>query len=157
MLHFLLDANAVNARQEDQALNELENLGERGCINLEFTETSYAEAEFRSIKRSHKLEKYTWIGVTNQLGFENEWRESISKIVFPGKIFQKLSTNERNDVEIILTAKMMGATLVTNNGNSRSQPRGILGSKNELAELGIQVVSPKEALILACDAINKKC
>ena len=57
--------------------------------------------------------------------------------------------SQQNDVEILLTAKLSGAILVTTDGASKTQPRGILGSKKELEALGIKVVAPSEAVTIA--------
>lgn len=142
---FLLDANLINARQEDTAVNELERLCEQGHADLEFAEIAYMEASKGSDKRACKAAEYTWSGATKQFESKNFWREAISEAVFPG---QTLTVNQRNDVENLLVAKLTNAIFVSRDGASRRQPRGILGSREQLKKLGVQVVSPEEAVSL---------
>lgn len=144
-MRFLLDANLINARQEDATVNELERLGEQGRANLEFAEVAYKEASKGSDKRACKADKYTWSGATKQFGGESFWREAISEAIFSALV---LTVNQRNDVENLLVAKLTNAIFVTRDGASRRQPRGILGSREQLKELGIQVMSPEEAVSL---------
>ena len=152
-MRFLLDANLINARQQDPAVNELERLREQGRADLEFTEMAYMEAATGSDKRACKAAEYTWSGATNQFGQEDIWREAIAKAVFPG---QTLTANQQNDVENLLIAKLTNAIFVTRDGASRKQPRGILGSRTSLEELGIRVARPEEALALAHVALREE-
>lgn len=142
-LLFHLDANAVNARQCDPSLNQLERLAGLGIVELEYSETSYCEASDGSVRREEKAQLCTWAGLSHQPEFEESWRIEIAKAVFPNGV---LSMSQRNDVEILLTTKLAGAILVTTDGASKRQPRGILGSKRELDALGIKVVTPSEAV-----------
>src|SRR5436305_8335915 len=66
----------------------------------------------------------------------------IERTIFPDGAEVK---SERNDVEIVFNAYKYGAILVTNDGHSKSQPRGILGSRDDLAKLGISVMTADEA------------
>ena len=52
---FLLDANACNALQQVGELNELEQLGRRGVIDLQYTETTWDEARYGSKLRNKKV------------------------------------------------------------------------------------------------------
>jgi hypothetical protein len=143
---FLLDANAVNARQRDPALNELEQMAQAGQIELEYTQITFEEASRGCDKRAEKAAEYTWSGVVEESEFPAMWRDAIARTVFPGGT---LSSSQRNDVTALVTAKLTGAVFVTNDGASSRQPRGILGSKHELAALGVTVVTPAEAVALA--------
>ncbi len=68
----------------------------------------------------------------------------ISEITFPKGIKTR---NDRIDVEAIFVAKMWGAIFVTNDGDSKTQPRGVLGSRDRLhREIGVQVMRPEEAV-----------
>lgn len=142
-LLFHLDANAVNARQNDPALNALEALAASGAVELEYSEIAYQEASYNSAVRANKAETCIWAGLTGNPAFESEWRSAIERAVFPSGV---QSQPQRNDIEMLLTAKIAGAILVTTDGASRRQPRGILGSKRELAALGIEVLTPIEAV-----------
>ncbi len=127
-------------------MNELENFFQKGNIELEFTESAYNEASKGSDQRADKAAEYTWCGATNQFGGEDYWRKVIAQAVFPG---QGLTSNQKNDVENLLVAKLTDAIFITRDGASRRQPRGILGSRTQLEELGIKVMNPEEALNLA--------
>jgi len=150
-LLFHLDANAVNARQSDPYLNELERLASIGAVELEYSEVAYDEAEHGNGIRKAKAERLTWAGLSHQPDLEDSWRTLIADAVFPNGT---ITASQRNDVEILLTAKIAGAILVTTDGDSKSQPRGILGSKRALDALGIKVATPAEALELASAAGN---
>lgn len=150
-LLFHLDANAVNARQNDPYLTELERLATIGAVELEYSEVAYGEAEHGNGMRKAKAERLTWTGLSHQPDLEDSWRTLISDATFPNGA---ITASQRNDVEILLTAKIAGAILVTADGASKSQPRGILGSKMELDALGIKVVTPAEAVSLANVAGN---
>lgn len=143
---FHLDANAVNARRMNRNLNELEFLAETGVIDIQFSEVANKEASAGSRLRSDKVDEYTWAGLTADASLEDEWRREIQAAVFP---FGVRSDSQRNDIEVLLTAKLAGAVLVTTDGASKTQPRGILGSSRELAALGINVLSPPDALTFA--------
>ena len=145
-LLFHLDANAVNARQHDESLNELERLANLGQVDLEYSEVAYNEAGHRNSFRQAKTENYTWAGLSSQAELEADWRAKIEKAIFPSGA---KTDSDRNDVEVVLTAKIAGAILVTRDGNSRTQPRGILGSREELAALGVTVLTFSEAVTYA--------
>ena len=141
-----LDANAVNARQAGDSLNELERLAALEKVDLMYSKIAYIEAGHGSSARHAKTENYTWANLSRQPELEVDWRAKIEKAIFP------LSVNtdsDRNDVEIVLTAKIAGAVLVTRDGDSKTQPRGILGSRVELAALGIMVLTFSEAVTYA--------
>jgi hypothetical protein len=144
LLH--LDANAVNAQQADDSLNELERLAALGKVDLAYSEIAYIEAGHGSSARQAKTENYTWAGLSGQPEFEVSWRAKIQEAIFPLGVN---TDSDRNDVEVVLTAKIAGAILVTRDGNSKTQPRGILGSRTELAALGITVLTFSEAVTYA--------
>jgi hypothetical protein len=53
-------------------------------------------------------------------------------------------------------AAAWGYILVTNDGGSRQQPRGILGTRDDLAELGMTVMRPAEFVTVTRDNIAKR-
>lgn len=143
---FHLDANAVNARQKNPDLNRLEDLGRSGAVWIEYSRTAYDEASDGCGRRAEKAKDYTWAGLNGQSDFEEQKQEKrvdIARIVFSNGIE---TTSQVNDVEILLTAFMCRAILVTSDGASKTQPRGILGSKADLAKIGVRVMTPNEAL-----------
>ena len=49
-------------------------------------------------------------------------------------------------MEIVFNSGKYMRPLITQDGASHSQPRGILGSREALAKLGVSVISPQEAV-----------
>ena len=142
---FLLDANACNALQQIVELNELERLGRVGTIDLQYTETTWTEAQVGSALREAKVTRFVFSGLPDldDLGLQQPWRDAIASIVFPNGIRNE---NQRRDVEALLTVKLAGGCFVTRDGASSTQPGGILGHTAELAAIGIEVLSFSEAL-----------
>ena len=48
---YLIDANCINARQKEEAINKLEELYAEGKISLTMPEIAYFEAKFGSLLR----------------------------------------------------------------------------------------------------------
>jgi hypothetical protein len=81
-------------------------------------------------------------------------RKKFSGIVFPDGV---RTENERVDVEAIFVAKIWCAVLITNDGASKRQPRGILGSKEQLhREVGVQVMRPEDAVEIVKNRIASR-
>jgi hypothetical protein len=143
---YLLDANACNARQSIPALNELERLAEEGLIQLCYTYVTWDEAQRGSVMRRIKVDDFFYLGLAsddeNKL-IQEQWRKKIENIVFP---FHEKSESQRADIEALLIVKMAGGCFVTRDGGSTTQPGGILGHRDKLALLGIEVVGFDEAL-----------
>lgn len=155
---FHLDANRINAKQDDPWMNQLEELHRCGFIFLEMPRTAYREAEYGDERREEKAAGYTWVEINDSLGGEDEFRRQIELAAFPSGAKTR---DDQNDVEILLASKMAVAPLITRDGASKSQPRGILGSAHALAKLGIRVLSAKDALneitkLLGASLLNKK-
>ena len=138
-----LDANRINARQRQACVNQLETWHANGVIFLEMAYIAYVEAGYDSPERSAKADDYTWVSTNDSIGCEVEYRREIEQIVFPDGARDQ---SELNDVWILFAAQRAGATLVTRDGDSRTQPGGILGNAKALAEIGIIVLSDREAL-----------
>ena len=68
----------------------------------------------------------------------------------------KLLKNEENDIHIVFNTKKYGNILITNNGDSRKQPKGIWGNKVTLKALGIEVMRDYEAVSLVEKYINRR-
>lgn len=140
---FHLDANAVNARQENPDLNRLEDVVRSGAVWIDYSRTAYDEASSGCELRDQKAEEHIWMELRGQPEFEEQKRADIARIVFPNGV---KTTSQENDVEILLTAFMCRAILVTSDGASKTQHRGIHGSKADLAKIGVRVMTPNEAL-----------
>jgi hypothetical protein len=137
---YYLDANCINARQKDPALNELEALHEEGKILL-IPRPAYDEARVRSEVRQEKTENYCFVGIVDYERFKT--RLTIEHILFPNGA---KTDNPKKDIEILEVARQTRTTLITMDGASRSQPSGMLGHRDELAKFGIKILRPAEAL-----------
>lgn len=149
---YQLDANRINAMQRDANVNQLELWHRHKVIFLEMSRTAYDEASFGSERRTRKADDYTWMSVNDNWEGIEEFRKLIKNIVFPhGAKNQK----ERNDISIVLTAKMSYATLVTCDGGSSRQPGGMLGNADRLlSEVGIRVITAEQAVTEIRDCIR---
>ena len=106
------------------------------------------EAAHGNRNRARKAYSYI-VSLTRSSKEDIQLFNEIEKIMFPkGATTQ----NEKNDVEIVFNARKYGCILVTNDGDSRRQPGGILGNRDKLLQLGIKVLTDKEAV-----AFIKQC
>jgi len=97
-------------------------------------------------KNSIRTEKaYSYISTETLASTPDEARmlRKIKDILFPRGV---KNINERNDVEILFNAWKYGAILITDDGGSKRQPGGILGNRDKLTALGIQVMRDHEAV-----------
>jgi hypothetical protein len=137
----MIDTNAINARQANDALNQIETWRASGVILHLMSEPAFAEAmSGRNDARIAKAGKQVR-GISHHGADEQRLWLAIERAIFP----RGAQTDaQRNDVEIVFQAHAWGYVLVTTDGESRRQPRGILGSRHELAELGVTVMRPEE-------------
>jgi hypothetical protein len=151
---FTVDTNCVNAKQKLQEMNRLEQWAENELILLQTTEV--AQSEMLVGSNPKRIEKaYTYIFSLSEITTDQE-REvmvKIEAILFPSGARNQ---NQKNDIEIVFNSMKYSAPLVTNDGGSKTQPGGILGNKNELRVLGIEVFSPQEAVAKVESEIRKR-
>jgi hypothetical protein len=83
----------------------------------------------------------------------HELYASIERAIFPRGV---ATAGQANDVEIVYEATIGRYILVTTDGASRRQPRGILGARAELAALGGLVMRPAEAVEHVRDRIRQR-
>lgn len=149
----MLDANAINARQADDDLNQIEIWRASGVILHLMPEPAYAEAMAGgNAKREAKANKQVR-GISHHDANEQQIWNAIESAIFPGGAG---TAGERNDVEIVFQAAAWGYVLVTNDGASRRQPRGILGARDDLAAMGITIMRPREFVRTTRDSIAKR-
>jgi hypothetical protein len=142
--YYQLDANYINARQNDIYVNQLEKWHKADVLLLQMARTAYDEACCGSSKRTNKADdNYTWITLKHIIVENEDTIRKIELIVFP---HGAKSQNERNDVLNLFTAKRSGAILITKDGASRNQPGGILGNAQALADIGLRVMSAQKAV-----------
>ena len=145
-LDFHIDTNRINAKSRLAYMNILERWFEDDLIYLEMSEVAQNEAvKSGSSIRTEKA--YTYIASETLAGTFDECHilKQIKEILFPNGL---KSINEKNDVEIVFNAWKYRQILITDDGSSKSQPGGILGNRDKLAALGIQVLRDHEAVKL---------
>jgi hypothetical protein len=143
-LRILIDTNVINSRGRDADMNQLEIWDDVGVIEIMLPETAHGEATVGH--DAGRLAKANAQIISENLAHTTEERRiwgEISRAIFPGTVPNQ---NQTNDIDIVFNCWKYGALLVTNDGASRSQPRGILGSRTELAALAIRVMRPAEAV-----------
>jgi hypothetical protein len=140
---FYLDANCVNAGQLHAVLNELESLRKLGHVTLIYADVTYREAACASTARMAKASGYSHTKIDPVWGENENTKEAIEAILFPGGANNQ---NQRNDVLAVYQAERLHWPLITMDGASKSQPGGILGRTGELAAIGLEVLTPEQAL-----------
>jgi len=153
-LDFHIDTNRINAKSCLKYMNILERWYENDVIYIEMAEVAQNEAANRgSSLRSEKA--YSYIATETLARTPDEFRmlRQIIEVLFPNGI---KSTNEKNDVEIVFNAWKYGRILVTDDGGSKKQPGGILGSRGKLSTLGIKVLRDYEAVELVKEKIIQR-
>jgi len=140
---FHLDANRINARQDDRSMNKLEQWKADGVIRLLMSDTAYDEAGRDSALRLQKTRDYTWIKYNTVDGADFDVQRRIEKVLFPRGAQNQ---NQRNDVDILFKAERLQHVLITSDGGSKRQPGGMLGNASELARLGVLVLSAEAAI-----------
>ena len=143
-LQFHIDANLINSKQKLPEVNQLEWWEANEVILIVMSGTARKEA----LVGNDRLRT----GKTNQRIFTLSDEDTpiegstlyvtVDQILFPGGAANE---NQRNDVLIICEAHKYGAILVTGDGGSKRQPRGILGSREVLKHL-VTIMSPVEAV-----------
>jgi len=78
--------------------------------------------------------------------------QEIENILFPSGA---QTTSQVNDVRIIFNAAYYMSILVTNDGDSTSQPNGILGNRDKLAKF-VQVMRDSEAVELVKERVKER-
>lgn len=146
---FHVDTNLLNAKQRLHEMNELEKMADEGKIMLNWSSTAQSEAlnnESQNLKRKAHTHIYTINDEDDEFPpTPSKIQNEIFKIM---EISSQSSQNDINDALIICEAHKFGAILISNDGASRSQAKGILGRRNELKDY-VQVVTPSEALEIA--------
>lgn len=151
-LSFHLDANRINSRGGLSNVSRLERWHEDGVIMLEMSEVAQQEARTGgNVQRTRKALGYIFSMTLAHTAAEQQRIRQIEAILFPNGA---ATQNERNDVEIAFNAAKYGRILVTADGDSQSQPGGILGNRTELQRLGVRVMRDSEAVELVRERIE---
>ncbi len=153
-LDFHIDTNCVNAKALLSDMNRLEAWHADGVISIEMCRKAQDEAaQGYGTARARKANNYIYSETIAGTQDEQEMLRKINKALFPDGA---KSPNQWNDVEIVFNAWKYTSILVTNDGGSKRQPGGILGSRDRLAELGIRVMRPSEAISKVEQAIRER-
>ena len=152
-LLFFIDTNRINARRRLPHINQLEEWHKSDVITIEMPEEAQEEAiAGGSVDRMAKANSYIYAIVTHTVRAEHAHKlEEIERILFSGGA---QTPNQQNDVSIVFNAGYYGFILITDDGDSKSQPNGMLGNRGRLADLGIQVMRDSEAVEFARQRIR---
>jgi hypothetical protein len=144
---FSIDANRINARQNDKSMNQLEEWADKEVIDIYISEPAAIEVKKGgSLKRHKKLSKFGPIS----LSLADTQDEKVLLLKIADILYGRLPKNENEwrDIEIVFNSKKYCGNLITEDGGSLSQPSGILGKRSELKSLGITVYRTAEAVEL---------
>jgi hypothetical protein len=144
-LIFQIDTNRINARQNLEHMNRLEQWAANDVITLDMAEVAVSEAMAggntqREAKARHSIYSET-LASTAQ---ERQILATIEKILFPNGANDQ---NKHHDVEIVFNAAKYCSILITADGGSRTQPEGILGNARALKNaVGVEIMRDAEAV-----------
>jgi hypothetical protein len=135
-------------------MNQLEKWNLDGVIDIYMSETAQNETTSGNDQmRTEKTFDYYYSMALANTQDEQRQLRNISSIIFPEGVKNQ---NQWNDVVIVFTAHKDECILITADGGSKTQPGGILGHKAELKELGIIVMTDKEAVEYIRELISKR-
>jgi hypothetical protein len=139
-----IDTNRINARRSLPEMNQLEAWCDAGVVEMNMSEVAQGEAcAGGNPERSKKARDYVFSETLADTPSERADLKAIEEAVFPGGA---RTESERNDVEVAFNAKKYVAILVTADGASKTQPRGLLGSRAALKLVGVDVMTDREAV-----------
>ncbi len=156
---FHIDTNLINARQKLPEVNRLEKWCADEVILINMSGTAHAEAQADGNDlRVRKAAQH------------NYTIDAVALEIEPSELFDKVcaaldaqSENQKKDARIVCTAIKYHATLVTNDGDSKTQPGGILGNRDKIRAIAnLQIMSPAEAVafvegkLAERDAFNRR-
>jgi hypothetical protein len=150
-----IDTNRINSHGTLPAMNRIEQWQRDEVIELLTSQVASVEMRqgghpARSRKAADIIFSFTAAGTEG----EADEMERIEAILFPAGA---RTQSERNDVEIVFNASKYRAILVTNDGDSARQPRGILGSARALRQqLDIRVMRDSEVVAFVEEKIHDR-
>ena len=151
--YFQIDANRINSSGRLEYMNTLERWHKDKVIKIKMAQPAQDEAAHGGHDRARKAYGYIFTMTESRTQKEAELLKRIEGILFP----QGASTqNEKNDIEIVFNSWKYGCILVTNDGGSRRQPGGILGNRDKLLDLGIEVLTDEQAVALIKQLIRER-
>ncbi len=153
-LDFLIDTNRINARGNLPHMNQLEKWHENGVIAIEMSDVAQQEST-KGGNATRTSKAYSYIFSVTRISNPSEFAifKKIEHILFPDG---PTKDSEKNDVLIIFKAWQDKSILITNEGKSRRQPGGMLGNRDKLKQLGIDVMTDEEAVTLVVKKIKER-
>ena len=152
-LELSIDTNRINARQQLPSMNQLEEWRKRGVISLEMSQVAFVEATAgHPGEREPKAKGYVRC-ILRESPRLALLRQQVVDALFPSGC---RSPQDHRDVDIVLAAQRYGGYLVTDDGASNTQPAGILGRREQLARLGVNVMRDCEAVCLVRTKIEQR-
>ncbi len=144
-LIFHIDTNRINAKQNLEHMNRLEQWAANDVIMLEMAEVAQTEAMAGgNTRRAAKALNSIYSETLASTSQERKMLATIERILFPEGADDK---NKRNDVEIVFNAAKYCRILVTADGDSKTQPRGILGNAEALKKaVDVEIMRDAEAV-----------
>ncbi|OGO81355.1 MAG: hypothetical protein A2Y21_07535 [Clostridiales bacterium GWC2_40_7] len=157
---FLIDTNHINVRGKNPYINQLETWYDRNIIILYTPEATFSDLSNEgnsgwSKKRKDKARQrpivYPFINIdrvyqdvtdSNNDCLVPEWEKEFDRRVYAEIeeiLYIKDDQNTRNDINIVYSAWESKSILVTNDGASNRQSKGILGNSDKLKE-GFNIV-----------------
>lgn len=154
-LMFHIDTNRINAKQQLEHMNRLEKWAADDVIMLDMAEVTLNEATAGgNTRRTAKALNSIYSETLASTPQEQQMIAAIENILFPDGADNQ---NKRNDVEIVFNAAKYCRILVTADGGSKTQPRGILGSADALkGAVGVEVMSDAQAVQLVKQRIQAR-
>ena len=140
---FHIDTNLINARGKLDEMNQIEKWVNDEVLLVNMSGVSFNEAKAGgNSARIRKAHTHIFTATDEAMDFNDPVYRKIEAALFP----QGARTeNERNDVKIVFEAKRYAAILVTQDGDSKTQPGGILGNRDKLKDI-VQILSASEAV-----------
>jgi hypothetical protein len=155
-LEFYIDTNRINARGGLPSMKKLEEWHRNGVISIQMPQAARHEITRGKNAKDQikKAKRYICSIVPGEMQTQYQHIvDKIEKILFPSGA---KTQNQIEDVRNVFDAAYYMAILVTNEGDSKRQPGGILGNRNKLAKIGIEVMRDWEAVELVKEKIRQR-
>ncbi len=150
---FHIDTNLINARGKLDTMNQIEKWTRDEVLLVHMSGVSFKEAKADgNPARTRKAHTYIFTVTDVTIDSNDPMYRKIEAVLFP----QGTKTeNERNDVKIVYEARHYSAILVTRDGDSNTQPGGILGNRDKLKDI-VQIFSDSEAVAFIGEKIAER-
>jgi hypothetical protein len=151
---FCFDTNRINSREKLEYMNQLEKWKKDGVILMGMSDVAQTEViASRDEKMINKTFGYTFSIADKTSSTDKNLLREIEAILFPVGVKDQ---NQMNDVVIVFNAWKWSSILITADGGSKTQPGGILGNREKLKRLGIEVMTDRDAVLLVKKMIKDR-